>query len=51
MGLHSNIPEDEEPVIAGVLESGSLIVSAAVRVGYTLLTQLSGDASGDIPEH
>jgi hypothetical protein len=37
LGLRSNIPADEEPVVAGVLESGSLIVKAAVRVGYTLL--------------
>jgi uncharacterized protein len=37
LGLRSNIPEDEEPVVAGVMESGSLIVKAAVRVGYTLL--------------
>ena len=37
MGPRSNIAEDDEPVVPGVLESGSLIVDAAVRVGYTLL--------------
>ena len=36
MGPRSNIAE-EDPAVPGVLASGSLIVNAAVRVGYTLL--------------
>lgn len=36
LGLRSNIPEDEDPAVTGAWGSGSLIVKAAVRVGYTL---------------
>jgi uncharacterized protein YggE len=37
MGVGREIPEQDDSAVPGMLESGSLIVSAAVTVGFTLL--------------